>query len=243
MLMPSKGSLNCLPAAELVELFLFGIQVARQPAHACRAISNDVGALLPHRMYVITVLEQVGDAVITENYYNYGTYSDLWRATKTVQASVSLPRVLSSTDAERWAAMLPPLLLHLQPLCPHSVCSAYVQVSVHLSTALRTDSRSLSIPVEHTERLDLWRLYISFLASCPPYVNAKRPPTVMSCEEVRNHLLAILKGDVELHIQIAQAALGSCHPEHLPPVLQVCAYIFNLFFVNLWGFAAVQRTS
>jgi hypothetical protein len=173
-------------------------------------------------MYVITVLEQVGDTVIMGNYYNYGTYSDLWRATKSVQAQVTLPRVLMATDTERWAAMLSPLLLHLQPLCPHSIRSAYVQISVHLSRALRTDSRSLSIPVECTERLDLWRLYVSFLAACPPYANANRPPAVMSCEEVRNHLLAILKGDVELHIQIAQAALGCCHPEHLPYVLQVC---------------------
>lgn len=188
---------------------------------ACRASTGDPGEPLPERMYVATVLEQVGDTVALENYFNFGTYSDLWRATKVTPASVTLLRVLSATDAERWAALLPHLHMHLATLCPRSVGAAYVQVSAHMSTALRTDLRSLSIPLERTERLDLWRLYVTFLAACAPYPAVKRPPAVMSADELRKHLVAILKGDVEMHIHVAQAALGSCHAGHLPAVLEV----------------------
>lgn len=110
----------------------------------------------------------------------------------------------------------------------------WLQVSMHLNTVLRSDSRSLSIPLVLNDRLDLWRVYISFLCACAPYTTAKRPASVMSGEVLRRHLVAILKGDVELHMQIAHAALGSCHADHLVHVFEVRTIAVGCAHVDSW---------
>jgi hypothetical protein len=109
-------------------------------------------------------------------------------------------------------------------MCAFEHDGVRLQVSVHLNTVLRSDSRSLSIPLVLNDRLDLWRIYVTFLCACTPYTTAKRSASVMSGEELRRHLVAILRGDVELHMQIAHAALGSCHADHLVKVFEVRAW-------------------
>jgi hypothetical protein len=104
----------------------------------------------------------------------------------------------------------------------HVTLSKHMQISVHMNGVLRTDARSLSIPLDNPERLTLWRLYVTWLAACAPYTALKRPAGVMAGDELRKHLVSILRGDVEAHMMIARAALGACHVDHLPHVLKVC---------------------
>jgi hypothetical protein len=108
------------------------------------------------------------------------------------------------------------------------------QVSVHMNAVLRTDARSLSIPIDHSDKLALWRLYVTFLAVCVPYTSPQRPPGVMSGEELRKHLVAILRGEVEQHMLVARTALGACHVAHLPHVFQARCCWALMRLVPIW---------
>jgi hypothetical protein len=90
-----------------------------------------------------------------------------------------------------------------------------------MNAALRTDSRSLSIPVEGgaASNLTLWQLSCAFLAASTPRAGAGA--AVMSGAELRGHLVAVVRGAVEEHLRAAQVALGRCHPAHFVPLLQV----------------------
>ncbi len=95
----------------------------------CRACTDtDPDELMPPRMYVITVLQQVGDQLARDNFWNFGLFSHLHQRFKPVPAGTTLAKVLASQHSERWASMMPRLLAVLQPLCARSVHLAYIQV-------------------------------------------------------------------------------------------------------------------
>ena len=100
---------------------------------------------------------------------------------------------------------------------------AAVQVSVHLNTALRNDSRTLAVPLNAGDRFDLWRCYTAWLAACAPHKPppARRIAGVLTAEELRKHLVAITRGGVDAHMLAAHTALGLAHPEHLPHIFAV----------------------
>lgn len=91
-------------------------------------------------MYAINVLEQIGDELAREHYWDFGMYSQLQRQYNDVSSDVTLLRVMGpfvlNDSLPRWSALLPQLLLHLSFVCPDSVDHAYAQVP----------SRSVTVP-------------------------------------------------------------------------------------------------
>lgn len=97
----------------------------------CGAAGSDAGAA--RRTYALDVLEQIGDDLAREHYWDYGLFSHLQRQYSTAPEGVTLLRVLGQPltpgdSLSRWTALLPQLLLHLASLCPDSVDHAYAQV-------------------------------------------------------------------------------------------------------------------
>jgi hypothetical protein len=101
---------------------------ARPRVVPCRVIVNDTTSLLPAHTYAISVLEQVGDSIVGDHYWDYGLFSNLYQLHRPVPADASLCKVLAQQDCERWASLLPRLHGHLEMLCPLTVQAAYVQV-------------------------------------------------------------------------------------------------------------------
>lgn len=69
--------------------------------------------------------------------------------------------------------------------------------------------------------LEQWQLYTTFMMASEPYPNVRRPANVRSADELLKHLLYVLRGGVDIHMQAATAALGVCHPAHMNVMFKV----------------------
>jgi hypothetical protein len=97
-------------------------------------------------LHVATVLEQLGNEAMRENFWNYGQCGALQCAFKEPPEELSLREFLATADSVRWGAVLPHLLRPLLLLCPSAVRAAYQQVrpsqlSVSMATICQACSR------------------------------------------------------------------------------------------------------
>lgn len=112
------------------------------------------------------------------------------------------------------------------PLGPTgSVTTVALQVSMHMMSMTKQEGpapnrASYAIPTDSIA-FEQWQLYTTFLMASEPYPNVRRPANVRSADELLTHLLSVLRGGIEVHMQAATAALGACHQANLQVVLQV----------------------
>ena len=131
-------------------------------------------------MYVMDVLEELGDDIAHRVYWDFGRWSDLHRRWKAVPESITLADVLFSQMDGKYSAIrlsrcLSEIAIEAYLLCSSAFEQAYINITRKMHHVARMDgsgrtSSSFS-DASDAISMDLIRNYCCFASGCLPFKN------------------------------------------------------------------------
>ncbi|CAJ1947246.1 unnamed protein product [Sphenostylis stenocarpa] len=212
-----------------------------------RALRNDIRDLRIHEqsnqmlkyeaepIFIIDVLEEHGDEIVQNCYWDSGRPFDLKREPDAIPPEVTLQSIIfESPDKNRWARCLSELVKYAAELCPSSVQEAKKQQSIvgrreepilnqhhkpHIWMRLVKEVMQRLAHITPAElggkahqsqdvdnKLDQWLMYTMFVCSCPPVARE-------STKDLYHLIFPSLKSGSDAHVHAATMALGRSHLE------------------------------
>ncbi|CAL8468215.1 g7754 [Coccomyxa elongata] len=185
-------------------------------------------------VYMMDILEEAGSDIARRCYWDFGRWSDLWRAWRPLgssrEASLCLPdllrRVLMYEDSVRWARCLAEVMKTATVMCPASPTAAYAEIVSRLQAMMYRDSSGRIVQLADasgdTWKADLTRTYAMVSCACPPPgpPPQQQPPPSLSHRELFRMILQNIRTGPDAVQQAAVLALGCCNPGCMSVLLE-----------------------
>eukprot|EP00850_Spirogloea_muscicola_P018806 SM000176S03137 [mRNA] locus=s176:102016:119238:- [translate_table: standard] len=177
--------------------------------------------------FVIDVLEETGEDIVQQCYWDIGTWHDLRSEWEPAPADVTLRSVLEGPDRARWARCLSELVKHVAELFPAAVMGARLEVAARLAAISPTDTAMRERSSYDDGKIEQWLCYAMFACACPP--EDAPDGGVQSIKDLMHLVLPALKSGSDAQLSAARLAAGHAHPDACEVVLsELSSYVDEL---------------
>ncbi|KAK9839278.1 hypothetical protein WJX81_005497 [Elliptochloris bilobata] len=176
--------------------------------------------------YLMNVFEEAGRDIVRRCYWDFGRWSDTWRAWRTPADDAApgpsldmqdlMLRSGGAHDAVRWTRCVAEALKLAALLCPGAVQATYANITIRIQALAARDVTGRTVLAElpgDARRLDLARAYSA--AACACAAPASGAAGGLPPRELFRVLLSTIRAGPETLAALAVAALGGCHADHL----------------------------
>ncbi|KAI3439023.1 hypothetical protein D9Q98_001435 [Chlorella vulgaris] len=170
----------------------------------------------PKPVYAADIIEQKGQSVVAHCYWDFGRWSDLWRAWRPLPEAGAtfdecLMRTRTQEDATRWARIVCELLREVWALSEKSAWVAHLELISKLQGLLSLDSNGRQV-LPPDAKTDLSRCYSLALAAAPLLDSSRLGERSLTSRELVRLLVASVRSSAEVQQATAVLALGGMHP-------------------------------
>ncbi|KAL4434374.1 hypothetical protein ABPG75_000815 [Micractinium tetrahymenae] len=170
----------------------------------------------PRPVYVADIVDRNGAAIVARCFWDFGRWSDLWRAWRPLPASGTgfedcMQRTRTQEDNIRWARILCELLREVWHRADKSAWPAHLELIAKLQALLSLDSNGRQVLPPDT-KTDLSRAYCLALAAAPLLDTSRLGERSLTSRELVRLLVASIRSCAEVQQATAVLALGNVHP-------------------------------
>ncbi|KAL4428595.1 hypothetical protein ABPG77_008907 [Micractinium sp. CCAP 211/92] len=170
----------------------------------------------PRPVYVADIVDRHGTAIVARCFWDFGRWSDLWRAWRPLPASgigfeECMQRTRTQEDNIRWARILCELLREVWQRADKSAWPAHLELIAKLQALLSLDSNGRQVLPPDT-KTDLSRAYCLALAAAPLLDTSRLGERSLTSRELVRLLVASIRSCTEVQQATAVLALGNMHP-------------------------------
>eukprot|EP00850_Spirogloea_muscicola_P016988 SM000142S00502 [mRNA] locus=s142:28293:45159:+ [translate_table: standard] len=182
---------------------------------------------ITEQIFVIDVLEETGEDIVQQCYWDIGTWHDLRSEWEPAPADVTLRSVLEGPDRARWARCISELVKHVAELFPAAVMGARLEVAARLAAISPTDTAMRERSSYDDGKIEQWLCYAMFACACPP--EDAPDGGVQSIKDLMHLVLPALKSGSDAQLSAARLAAGHAHPDACEVVLsELSSYVDEL---------------